>query len=139
MVNNTLPNNGNMRFSLRVLALVLGFGLTSTAMASSGGDKPNPGEFIIHHIADAHDIHLWGDGPSALHIPLPVISYVPNYGWDVFSSATLLHHGEDHVDMSDHGMDGGHDDHAEHGHGGGEYQSYATGLTYALDGPFTAG
>lgn len=137
MVNNTLPNNGNMRFSLRVLALVLGFGLTSTAMASSGGDKPNPGEFIIHHIADAHDIHLWGDGPTAVHIPLPVISYAPEYGFDVFSSASLLHHGEDHVDMSDHGMEGAHADHGHHqegGHGAGEYHSHKTDLTYHLDG-----
>ncbi len=133
MWNNTRSNNGTMRFSMRVFALLLGFGLTSSVMASSGGgDKPDPGEFIIHHIADAHDIHLWGEGPSAVHIPLPVISYSPEYGWSVFSSAHLLHHGEDHVDMSDHGMEGAHAE--PEGHGGGQYRCHKTELTYSLDG-----
>ena len=129
-----------MQYLKGAVALLLGFGLMGNAFASSAEDgKPNPGDFIIHHIADAHDIHLWGDGPSALHIPLPVISYAPGFGWDVFSSSALLHHGEDHVDMSDHGMDGTHADHDHasgdaHGHGGGGYHSHATGLTYTLDG-----
>lgn len=138
MLNTTRPYNGIMRFSMRILSLLLGFGLTGSVLASSGGgENPDPGEFIIHHIADAHDIHLWGEGPSALHIPLPVISYAPGFGWDVFSSAALLHHGEDHVDMSDHGLDGGHAAHdhaAEDGHGDGGYHSHSTGLTYSLDG-----
>ena len=121
-----------MRVSMRILSLLLGFGLTGSALASSGGgENPDPGEFIIHHIADAHDIHLWGDGPSAVHIPLPVIGYAPSRGWSLFSSSHLLHHGEDHVDMSDHGTGAahaGHDDHAS-----GQYHCHSTDLTYSLD------
>jgi F-type H+-transporting ATPase subunit a len=45
---------------------------------------------IMHHIADAHDWHLWGEGENSFSIPLPVIL------WDeelhVFSSSKL-HHG----------------------------------------------
>lgn len=132
MLNNTRPNKGIMRVSMRILSLLLGFGLTGSALASSGGgENPDPGEFIIHHIADAHDIHLWGDGPSAVHIPLPVIGYAPSRGWSLFSSSHLLHHGEDHVDMSDHGTGAahsGHDDDAS-----GRYHCHSTDLTYSLD------
>ena len=133
MSQTTRPNNGIMRFSMRTMSLLLGLGLTGSILASSGGgENPDPGEFIIHHIADAHDIHLWGEGPSAVHIPLPVISYSPEYGLSMFSSAHLLHHGEDHVDMSDHGTDSAQGEHAAHS--GGQYHCHETGLTYSLDG-----
>ena len=126
MMKFTLSHTDKPRFKKVFWALFLALGLTGTVRASgSGGDKPNPGEFIIHHIADAHDIHLWGDGPSALHIPLPIIAYAPGYGVDVFSSAHLLHHGEDH---GDHGHE------VDHGHGAGGYHSHKTHLTYHLDG-----
>ncbi len=132
MLNNTRPNKGIMRVSMRILSLLLGFGLIGSALASSGGgENPDPGEFIIHHIADAHDIHLWGDGPSAVHIPLPVIGYAPERGWSLFSSSHLLHHGEDHVDMSDHGTESAHADHDDHASG--EYHCHSTDLTYSLD------
>lgn len=142
MMKFTLSHSDKPRLTKGLWALFLALGLIGTVQASgSGGDKPNPGEFIIHHIADAHDVHLWGDGPSALHIPLPIIAYVPGHGVDVFSSAHLLHHGEDHVDESDHGMgDPAHSEHeghgheADHGHGAGGYHSHKTHLTYHLDG-----
>ena len=47
------------------------------------------GDFIIHHIADAHDIHLWGD----LHIPLPIILYVDGAGLQFFMSSAFHGHG----------------------------------------------
>lgn len=47
------------------------------------------GEFIIHHIADAHDIHLFGE----VHIPLPVILYIEGHGLKVFMSSALEGHG----------------------------------------------
>ena len=142
MMKFTLSQTGKQRLTKGFSALLLALGLFGTAQASgTEGGKPNPGEFIIHHIADAHDIHLWGDGPTALHIPLPIIAYVPGHGVDVFSSAHLMHHGEDHVDESDHGMGDpshtgheGHEHDADHGHGDGTYHSGSTHLTYHLDG-----
>lgn len=58
-------------------------------------DKPSelydPVPTIMHHIADAHDWHLWGEGDGAVTIPLPVILYT-NEGFDVFMSSEF-HHG----------------------------------------------
>jgi F-type H+-transporting ATPase subunit a len=47
------------------------------------------GEYIIHHIADAHDIHLFGD----VHIPLPVLLYIEGEGVQVFMSNAFDGHG----------------------------------------------
>lgn len=55
-----------------------------------------PGDFIIHHIADANEIHFFGDFSA----PLPMIIYVEGKGFDVFMSSTF------------HSEDGGHDAHA---------------------------
>ena len=67
------------------------------------------GTFIIHHIADAHDIHLWGD----LHIPLPIILYVDGHGLTTFMSSAFeghghgdKHHSAGGVDYTMHGEDG---------------------------------
>ena len=47
------------------------------------------GEYIIHHIADAHDIHLFGD----VHIPLPVLLYLGDEGFRFFMSSSFEGHG----------------------------------------------
>lgn len=67
------------------------------------------GDFIIHHIADAHDIHLWGD----LHIPLPIILYVEGAGLQTFMSSAFHGHGHgdkhaevDGIDYTMHAEDG---------------------------------
>ena len=115
-------------------------GSVAAAGGSEGSSDFSPGPFIIHHIQDVHEIHLFGD----VHIPLPIIAYAPETGqFDVFMSSAF-HHGahqgasglwytmdHDHLaafdhDPSghDHGHEGhGHDDHADHaghdhGHGG---------------------
>ncbi|HXB40556.1 MAG TPA: F0F1 ATP synthase subunit A [Bacteroidia bacterium] len=44
------------------------------------------GKLIIEHISDSHEWHLWGEGGSAVAIPLPVIIY-SNKGLDVFMSS----------------------------------------------------
>lgn len=54
------------------------------------------GEYIIHHISDAHSIHLWGDEADGVHpvsIPLPVILWTEN-GLTVFSSGQFHHDDE---------------------------------------------
>ena len=47
------------------------------------------GTFITNHIADAHDIHLFGD----VHIPLPVILWIDGHGLEVFMSSAFEGHG----------------------------------------------
>ena len=87
------------RFALFFLTLTTA--LWSQAWASDSHDSHeetseafNPSEFIIHHIADAHDIHLWGEGHSAVHIPLPILLYSEERGLDVFMSSAFEGHGE---------------------------------------------
>ena len=89
----------------------------------------NPSNFIIHHIADAHEIHLWGH----THIPLPVILYSEEHGLDVFMSSAFEGHGETrlaerpsgvtyalshgHISVHDPSHDHGHDhDDGDHDH-----------------------
>ncbi len=116
-------------------ALTLGLFIGATVTATASGDTHaeggfNPSEFIIHHIQDAHEIHLIG----GIHIPLPVIAYAPNTGqFDVFMSSAL-HHGThqggsglwytmDHGVLSayDHNPSGhdhhGYEEHADDDHG----------------------
>ncbi|WP_245645682.1 F0F1 ATP synthase subunit A [Niabella ginsenosidivorans] len=60
-------------------------------------EKFNPGEAILHHIADAHEWHFFSfkkeDG-TEFHgtIPLPVLLYSPQRGFSAFMSS-VFHHG----------------------------------------------
>ncbi len=49
----------------------------------------NPVPFIMHHIADAHNWHLWGEGENSVGISLPVILW--DNGLKVFSSSKFGH------------------------------------------------
>jgi F-type H+-transporting ATPase subunit a len=50
------------------------------------------GEFILDHLADSHEWHLWtnSDGHH-VSVPLPVILYSKNSGWNFFMSGKLAH------------------------------------------------
>ena len=64
------------------------------------------GDFIMHHIADANEIHFFGKENHPLgnySIPLPIIIYVEGLGFDVFMS-TAFH--------AEHDVEGGHGAHA---------------------------
>ena len=66
------------------------------------------GDFIMHHIADANEIHFFGD----FSVPLPMIIYVEDKGLDVFMSS---------------------DFHSEHGGHGGHGPAYATGPSTGVE------
>lgn len=51
--------------------------------------KANEDFDIMHHIQDAHEWHLWGEGHSATSIYLPVILY--DNGIKTFSSSNFYH------------------------------------------------
>ena len=130
------------------LGLVFGaIGTVSASGADHGEAGFNPSEFIIHHIQDAHEIHLIGD----LHIPLPVIAYAPeSRQFDIFLSSALhhgAHHGSsglwytmDHGKLAahdhdptghDHGVHG--DDHAEEDHAGHDHEAHHAGGVEIVD------
>ena len=50
----------------------------------------NPSDMIMHHIADAHEFHLFGEGHASVSIPLPVILYT-NTGLAIFMSSAFHH------------------------------------------------
>ncbi|MBL7943429.1 MAG: hypothetical protein JNM00_11710, partial [Flavobacteriales bacterium] len=89
-----------------VLGLMLMQPVAASASESGAEGKFNAGEMIMHHIQDAHSIHVIGD----FTIPLPCIVKTPN-GWDFFSSSVFMdeHHGFTR-----------------------QYHSESTGNTYAL-------
>ena len=66
--------------------------VTFASAADDAGEEFNPGEMITHHIADAHVWHLW-DGHYGT-IPLPVILYSGDRGFEIFSSGHF--YSEDH-------------------------------------------
>ena len=51
----------------------------------------NSVDMIMHHIADSHEWHLWGEGENSFTIPLPVILYTDGK-LDFFMSSDF-HHG----------------------------------------------
>lgn len=75
--------------------------ICSTAVFAGGptetkeGELYNPVPAIMHHISDAHEWHLWGEGEQSFSIPLPVILYTEGY-LDVFMSSKF-HHGHSKV------------------------------------------
>lgn len=74
-----------------LLAFFLFFGFTAAqASAPAAGEKFNPGDMIMHHIADAHEWHFF-DGAT---LYLPVILYSSDRGVEVFSSSRFYdaHH-----------------------------------------------
>lgn len=83
------------------MALLLAF-VTVPAFANGGDAEEkeesfNVSEMIMHHIGDAHEWHLWGEGHEGTSIYLPIV--LLDDGVKVFSSSHFYHgevkgHGE---------------------------------------------
>lgn len=69
-----------------LLLSVLLFTFESWASPQEAKEEENITEFIMHHIADAHDYHLWGN----VSVPLPVILWT-NEGLVTFMSSEFHH------------------------------------------------
>lgn len=96
MRNNKMKPLLSARFRFVLTAMLLSFVCISNA---SGADDHaeegefNAGDYIIHHIQDAHSIHFFGDekeGIFEFSIPLPVILWTDN-GLTVFMSSAFHH------------------------------------------------
>lgn len=62
--------------------------------AAGGSDGSfDAGEMIMHHVMDAHDIHLMTIGDHDISIPLPIIVWSNEDGLSVFLSSNF-HHGK---------------------------------------------
>lgn len=58
---------------------------------NESGEKFKASEFILNHIADSHEWHLYGEGEKSVAIYLPVILYSKESGVNMFSSKKLAH------------------------------------------------
>jgi len=83
-----------MKKKALLLFALISFTLSLVAMPggepSSKDGVYNPVPTIMHHIADAHEWHLWGEGDNSFSIPLPVILYT-DQGLDIFMSSEFNH------------------------------------------------
>lgn len=106
--------------STHLLVFILGL-LSLTAKASNhneGGsekeEKFNVTEMIMHHISDAHEFHILGEGDESVSIPLPIILYSFHDGLVTFMSSNF-HHGTvayKGYKMGHHGIEDAHGHHA---------------------------
>ena len=53
------------------------------------GEKLKPGDILMEHIMDAHEFHIITVGSTVVSIPLPVILYSPEKGFDFFMSSNF--------------------------------------------------
>ncbi len=82
------------------ILMLIAIALLPTGKALASGDSEggfDAGSMIMHHVTDAHDIHLMDIGGHAISIPLPIIMYSADNGLSVFSSSAF-HHGQAAVD-----------------------------------------
>ncbi|HEX2921077.1 MAG TPA: F0F1 ATP synthase subunit A, partial [Bacteroidales bacterium] len=86
--------------TIRITSIFLLFLLSGmVAFASNSGneeagekkEKFNASAFIMDHISDSHEWHLFGEGETSVAIYLPVILYDKETGINVFSSKKLAH------------------------------------------------
>ncbi len=83
-----------------------GHGHGATICGEQAHHEFNAGDNAIHHIADAN---VYSIGP--IQIPLPVILYAPDKGWDFFMAskfhADFIGHGDGHMAYNGYVLDGG--------------------------------
>lgn len=94
--------------SIKNLILAVLFALPLFAVASGSSEKGEEKKFdvvkmIMHHIADSHEWHLWGEGDESVSIPLPVILYTDN-GIVSFMSSEFHHDDTGHHIVTKNGM-----------------------------------
>lgn len=85
-------------FTVLTVFFLCGFGLT----AGVGYDEPQthsekeksfePGVFMLEHVEDAYDWHVFSNGDKNYSIPLPIIVYTKETGLKIFLSSKF-HHG----------------------------------------------
>jgi F-type H+-transporting ATPase subunit a len=64
---------------------------TAHAAAGEKEEKIDAAKVIMEHIMDSHEFHFAEIGGHPISIPLPVILYSPERGFDVFSSSRFQH------------------------------------------------
>ena len=79
---------------------------TAAEESSEGGESFNPAELITRHIADSHVWHLW-EGHYGT-IPLPVILFSSDRGFEVFSSGNFYNEHHELVEYGGYKLENDH-------------------------------
>ncbi|MDD2306394.1 MAG: F0F1 ATP synthase subunit A [Prolixibacteraceae bacterium] len=83
-----------------ILVIFLGTGFVRAAEESESTTETsqpegfNPGKFVIEHVSDAFEWHIATFGETEISIPLPIILYSSDKGWNFFMSSRF-HHGKE--------------------------------------------
>ena len=86
---------------LKIVLAVLLLGAVFQAKAGGGGGGPfNPGIFILEHVGDAYDWHILSYKDHHVSVPLPVILYSKQLGFNVFLSSKFHHGSHSHKGFS---------------------------------------
>ncbi|WP_162416426.1 F0F1 ATP synthase subunit A [Cyclobacterium roseum] len=76
-----------IRLSFLLSVVLLAF--SAVSMAASGEDEDKT-SFIMHHIKDSHEWHFATLGHTHITLPLPVIVYSGDRGFEFFSSSSFV-------------------------------------------------
>lgn len=84
--------NSRLKYILVLICLIFVGNQTLSAAGSSHDEDINVKELILDHIGDSYEWHILTMGETHVSIPLPVILYSENSGFNVFCSSGF-HHG----------------------------------------------
>ena len=90
-----------MKIFYKILLVTLAIILPANAIFAKGSETEDLDvrTFILHHVADAYEWHITKIGEKEITIPLPVIVYSKNSGWNVFMSS-VFHHSPEYKGFS---------------------------------------
>jgi len=83
-----------------ILILFVGVGFvpaaeeTERTAEASHSEVFNPGKFVMEHVSDAFEWHIATFGETEISVPLPIILYSSDKGWNFFMSSKF-HHGHE--------------------------------------------
>ena len=97
-----------MKFRTYFKSLVLTFLAIFAFATANASDEVesndfDPVSFATHHVLDAHEIHVWGEGESSFTVPLPIIVFGTE-GMAVFMSSEFHHDDHGHHIVEKNGM-----------------------------------
>ncbi|MEX2513863.1 MAG: F0F1 ATP synthase subunit A [Cyclobacteriaceae bacterium] len=76
-----------IRLSFLLSAVLLAF---SSPLQAASGDDEDKTSFIMHHIKDSHEWHFATIGHTHITLPLPVIIYSSDRGFEFYSSSSFV-------------------------------------------------
>lgn len=102
---NEMAFKGIVTILLSLFTVTSVFASAETAHGETEHEKKfNVNEMIMHHIADAHEYHLWGGGHDGTSIYLPII--LVDGGLKMFSSSHFYHGETVHTEDGNHYLKG---------------------------------